>query len=231
LLFKRPTNTTGVSDWKLVGGGSVFGSISFAASGPGTVIEDFSEFVIGSGTSPLAVRLVDFQGKRLDEQRVQLQWKTLSEEKNRGFEIQRSLNGRDFTVIGFADANQKGAYLFIDEKGKGDFYYRVLQTDMDGISTYSPIVYIKGEVGKQELTLYPNPTANDLKISVAGAVTGTMKAEVIDAQGRTVWAGKGNLKEIETFVNQQLRQCKDGVYIFRLHTPDKVLERKFVKQL
>jgi|GEM_PF-3076931 len=232
-LFKRPTNSTDASDWKLVGVGTSFGSINFAAGGP-TDIDQFSEFIIGSGSAPLGVTLTEFKGKRLDAEQVLLQWNTTQEKQNAGFEIQRSTDGQDFVQIGFldgkGDTHTPQAYNSTDTKAEGSFYYRLLQTDRDGTSTYSPIVYVKAEVGKQELTLYPNPVSKELKINVSGAVNGTMRAEIFDVQGKLIWEGKGNLKELENSLNKQVEDWKEGVYLFRLYSPDKVLERKFIKK-
>lgn len=233
-LFKRPTNSTTASDWKLVGRGSSFGSIEFSFAGGPTDIEEFSEFVIGTGSAPLGVSLTNFQGTRLDENTNVLQWITANEQKNKGFEIQRSADGISYQTIGFedgkGDSQTAKSYQFIDLDAKGAFYYRLFQVDFDGGSAYSPVVYLKGEVGKQEILLYPNPVSQDLKINVAGAVNGVMRVEVYDIQGRLLWAGKGNLKELENSLNLQLNTWKDGTYLFKLYSPEKVLESKFIKR-
>ena len=233
LLFKRPTNSVNVTDWKLVGVGGAFGSINFLAGGP-TDIEDFSEFIIGTGSAPLGVSLTNFEGKRLDETSTRLAWTTANEQQNRGFEIQRSTDSQNFKQIGFLDGSGNSqlpkSYQFIDTEAKGSYYYRLLQVDANGNSTYSPILYLKAEVGKEDIVLYPNPVSQELKIALSGAVNGVMRAEVFEVQGKLVWEGKGNLKELENSLNSKLQGWKDGTYLFRLYAPEKVLESKFIKR-
>jgi hypothetical protein len=233
LLFKRPTNSTSQTDWRLVGVGTAWGSIEFAAGGP-TDIDQWSELIIGSSSTPLGVTLTEFKGKRLDDKMIHLEWKTLQEKENAGFEIQRSTDGQNFTQIGFLEGEGNTttiqSYSFMDNKAEGNFYYRLLQTDRDGTSFFTPIIFIKAETTQQELTLYPNPASKELKINVSGAVNGTMRAEVWDIQGKLVWESKGNLKELENSLNKQLEAWKEGVYVFKLYSPEKMLERKFIKR-
>jgi len=233
-LFKRPTNTTDVTDWKMKGVGGAFGSIKFSEGGPTDII-DFSEFIIGSsGSAPLGVSLTNFQGKRVDENIAELRWTTANEQRNRGFEIQRSIDAKAFSMIGFKDGSGDAQiaknYQFIDSDAKGSYYYRLFQIDADGGSTYSPVVYIKSEVAVYDILLYPNPVSQELKIVVSGAVSGVMRAEVFDVQGKLIWEGKGNLKELENSLNSKLGGWKDGTYSFRLYAPEKLLGSRFIKR-
>ncbi len=66
-LYKRPDNAVGAGTWNFVQGATGFGSIKFG--GP-TVIEDLSQFVIGSTSSPLGVSWVNFEGQRTQDQEV-----------------------------------------------------------------------------------------------------------------------------------------------------------------
>lgn len=76
-----------------------------------------------------------------------LKWETATEENNKGFEIQRSINGYDFETIDFVEGagtsvfNQAYSYkVEVTETA----YYRLKQVDYDGQFDYSEIVVVDG---------------------------------------------------------------------------------------
>lgn len=96
-----------------------------------------------------------------------LKWETSQELNNDYFEIEHSINARDFTTIGI----QKGegtsqilnSYDFTHRNVTSkDNYYRLKQVDFDGGYTYSKIVYLENENGQKESSIYPNPADQEL---------------------------------------------------------------------
>ena len=57
-----------------------------------------------SGNIP--VELTSFTASQYNN-KVELNWITVSEKNNRGFEIERSLDGKQFSTIGFQSGNGK----------------------------------------------------------------------------------------------------------------------------
>ncbi len=75
---------------------------------------------------------------------VQLHWRTTSESRNHGFYIERSTDGKGWADIGFVTGQgvtgAGQAYDFFDENpGGGISYYRLRQTDLDGVISHSDI--------------------------------------------------------------------------------------------
>ena len=104
-----------------------------------TVCEDFE---VTSAILP--IELVDFEVKGMPGQKAQLYWNTAMELNNRGFHVQRSKDGRNFETIDWADARalQGGGaeYYFVDERPfTGISFYRLLQEDLDGQQSQSPV--------------------------------------------------------------------------------------------
>ncbi len=232
-LYKRPDNAVGSGTWNFVQGATGFGSVRFG--GP-TSIGDFSQFVVGSLTSTLGVSWVNFEGQRTTQNEVTLRWNTATESKNIGFEVQRSEDGVNFVKIGFVDGAgttaQNKTYTFTDKESTQSYYYRLRQVDVDGDANFSKVLYINADTQDEVLKIYPNPTKSEihLQTKTAWATNDQLKITIINAEGKKMWEGKGNLLDLQENINLQLRTWKTGMYILKLATPTKILESKFVKQ-
>ncbi|MCF2487102.1 T9SS type A sorting domain-containing protein [Dyadobacter sp. CY347] len=113
----------------------------------------------------LPVHLISFEGKS-DAKGNVLTWKTASETKNKGFEIERSTNPTSFQKIGFVegngDANEENNYSFTDPNPGTITYYRLKQIDFDGTFEHSKIIALRN--GQGTAKVYPNPSRGTLHI-------------------------------------------------------------------
>ena len=90
---------------------------------------------------------------------------------NEGFEVQRSLDGANWTALGFVTAAGKNAgdYGFSDaEYAAGTNYYRLKQMDFDGAFEYSPVVVVDAGPSPDAVTLFPNPASAQLEVRFQG---------------------------------------------------------------
>ena len=99
-------------------------------------------------TTLLPVELVSFTATPMDNSYAQLEWVTASEINNDGFEVLRSVDGKNFRYLGWVSGNGNQTtiheYSYEDytiEKGV-TYYYRLKQIDYDGQWEYSKIVYV-----------------------------------------------------------------------------------------
>ncbi len=146
-------------------------------------------------TESLPVTITQFKGERQGNKNV-LSWTTQSEQNSKGFELERSANGSDFSTISFIasasfDGNSSSIlkYTFDDIKpGSGTNYYRLKQVDKDGKFTLSNVVTIKGPKSTQLqiVTLYPNPVINDLKLSIESPANDGMHIALTDVAGKVL---------------------------------------------
>ncbi|SDG57367.1 Por secretion system C-terminal sorting domain-containing protein [Dyadobacter soli] len=106
----------------------------------------------------LPVTLVSFEIKKVAEGN-KLVWQTATEAGNKGFEIERSADGRVFTSIGFVHGNGDSgtlkSYSFTDALPLTNSYYRLKQWDWDGSFEYSKIVWVHANT--LAAIAYPNP--------------------------------------------------------------------------
>jgi len=89
------------------------------------------------GGGPLPVELISFTAALTDQEDVLVEWLTASEENNDYFELQHSINGRDFESIAKIEGNgttdKMQYYKYVDNAPeRGNNYYRIKQVDFDG---------------------------------------------------------------------------------------------------
>ncbi|MCA0389640.1 MAG: hypothetical protein LCH52_14210 [Bacteroidetes bacterium] len=94
---------------------------------------------------------------------IKLNWVTASEKNNRGFEIERKLNG-DWQKIAFIEGRGTTTgvsnYAYDDNlrfiSWKGTISYRLKQIDFDGSTAFSPVVAVEVDLTPTEFALFPN---------------------------------------------------------------------------
>lgn len=140
----------------------------YAATGSGSANGVSVNWILGSlntfsDLSVLPVRLISFEGKVNAAGLAELHWKTAEETSNLGFELQKSLDGRSWELLGWVDgagdSKTVKSYQFVDREFVTTSYYRLRQVDADDSYTYSKIICIIPE--KESLDrfyVYPNPS-------------------------------------------------------------------------
>ncbi len=115
--------------------------------------------------TPLPIELLYFDAKLNDKNTVDLNWVTVSERENDYFSVEKSLDGATWqnigTVDGAGNSIETNAYYLEDfYPVQGPNYYRLTQTDFNGISTTSDVRIV--ELIMDELSVYPNPAQDKL---------------------------------------------------------------------
>lgn len=145
-----------------------------------------ADFIPNGCQTILPIQLESFEGKALPNGNL-LEWRTLSETTNSHFELQRSVDSREWETLGaietkgneFAGAN----YSFLDNQGqRQDNYYRLKQIDLDGSHTNSKIIFIKsGFLANETFSIYPNPASDQLFFNQQlGKLEGTLTIRNMD---------------------------------------------------
>jgi len=196
---------------------------------------------LGGGPLPLTWLYFNAVQNNAD---VALNWSTINEVNAAGFAIQRSIDGRTFTNIGYIAAKGQGAvqatYRFIDagvtSLNADRVYYRLKQEDKDGGFTYSHIVPIKLADYSTQMVVQalPNPFTTTLSVVIRNAIrlaSATDKAELLTADGKLVyrsliagWINNGSL----TLKN--LPKLPQGVYILKVYIQNEVWNVKVVRK-
>ncbi|MBK0404463.1 T9SS type A sorting domain-containing protein [Adhaeribacter sp. BT258] len=180
------------------------------------------------GINPLPVELSKFAGKASPEG-ISLNWTTVSEKDNDRFEIERSVNGRNFeriaTVKGNGSSSSAINYGYLDASApKSMNYYRLKQVDFNGAHEYSRIITVNNEGGKAKslaVMLVPNPCHGE-NCSVRLQATDTsapITIELQDLAGRTIFSkqipgdqSSFQLPRLDTGGGVYILSAKNGKY-------------------
>ena len=146
------------------------------------------------GAYPLPVELISFAAKAVRNVDGQLNWRTASERNNDHWNIERSLNGRDF--VKFAEVAGQGTkpaptdYALTDANAAklgATVYYRLQQVDTDGTTAYSPVQSVTFSKSAQPvIALFPNPATASTTLDLSALPTGTYTVTLTDLAGRLV---------------------------------------------
>lgn len=194
------------------------GAASGSGSGPFTRTRtgqtSFSPFAVGSNGA-LPVELIDFTAIPRDRQ-VDLAWKTATEQDNAYFEVERSLDGLQFEVLGkIAGAGNSTSiqqYQFVDAAPvAGDNFYRLRQVDFDGGEAYSPVVNVNIK-GAASIQLAPVPVADILRVTLLDDVVESGTWFIYDAMGKRIRSGV--IDENQRIIELDLGDLIQGVYLF-----------------
>lgn len=153
------------------------------------------DFTIQVNESGLPVTLTAFKGELRNGKAI-LTWETATEQNNRGFELQRSADGVNFTAIAFVNSKAPGGnstsalqYYFEDENPfSGNTYYRLKQTDLDLTAVYSNVINLKSpKVNALELrNVYPNPANKVINVEIAVPASDVVNLIVTDLAGKVI---------------------------------------------
>jgi hypothetical protein len=181
--------------------------------------------------STLPVLLQSFSATR-SNQSVSVKWQTASEQNNRGFYVQRNVNGewKDiafvFSKADGGNSNEPLSYAYNDPNPLSSVsYYRVLQVDFDGRGKLSDIRIVKGLAEVSKLLMFPNPGSNGKINLLFQDEVAPKNVLIYDAAGRAVKSFKNVLSS-----NLTIDQLKPGVYSIQVinTTSQVVTSDKFI---
>lgn len=155
-------------------------AISFDVTG-------FSGFFIKAGSGTIPVTLISFSGKHTDTGNL-LNWKTTNETNFSHFEIERSEDGQRFEKMGVKVSNTSKNYAFLDAAATApQYYYRLKMVDVDGKYSYSAIIRINSNPGKEMVgEVYPNPSTGAVNFQINAVENSTWTISVLDVLGRVL---------------------------------------------
>jgi hypothetical protein len=195
-------------------------------------------------TIPVTVKLFSFDGTADVQNMVKLNWVTELENNFSHFQVERSVNGKDFSDLGRVNSNQnskeKKFYEFIDQTGKtilspDTISYRLKMIDLAGKSEYSKVIKVKlneiilgnDPVSGLDVHIVPNPSSPDnIQIRLVGKDLAIAEMTVIDISGQTILNRTMKLtKDLTPFLPQAVPK---GTYFLKVVIDNKTITRKFV---
>ncbi len=195
---------------------------------------------ISSNTTTTPVKLVSLKATKVNDD-VLVSWTTASEVNNRGFNVERSIDGNAFEYVGFVkgmgNSSVTNNYRFEDANafvttGVSKLYYRLKQMDNDGKYTYSQIVVVdNNEIENVTVVTYPNPFTDKVTIELQNVKAGMVKIEVLDISGRLITTKEQMVNQNnQTLIVDGLSNLSQGVYFIKVNASGATQISKLIKQ-
>lgn len=165
---------------------------------------------------------------------VNLKWVTATETNNDYFTLERSVDGFDFSEIGKVQGSGNSTelknYNFVDEEPvQGISYYRLKQTDFDGLFTYTDILPVRFSFNNKLFSVQPNPSKEKTDITYYANGRNTSTIRIYDMLGNI-------RKEIEkddvqgiNKVHVDVSNFAKGMYFITLENGTDNLKLRFIK--
>jgi hypothetical protein len=220
--------------WKDHGNGGTTGTLAAGTIVSASTISSFSPFTLASTTTnnPLPIELISFDAN-CNNAAVDVKWSTASEHNNYYFSVERSLDGESWINVfisnGAGNSTQLLNYYWTDnEPFRQERYYRLKQTDFDGATSYSNIVFVDGCIGKENaLRISPNPGNENVNVDLISE--DIIGFQILDSKGIIVLS-KTFIDPISSF-SIDINSFNSGVYIIFLTSNSGSFTEKFVKLL
>lgn len=164
----------------------------------------------------LPVTLAYFNAQKLENQ-AHLTWSTMDETNSSHFEIQRSANGRNWTVIetvtSAGESQVKTTYNTLDSTPlSGENFYRLKMVDADGTFAYSSINRLFFD-GQGFASFYPNPVGEQLLLGEK-VLANAVSVKLLNQAGQRVFETSNPGGVIKT------GHLNAGIYILQVAQKD-----------
>jgi hypothetical protein len=165
----------------------------------------------------------------LNVKNVTVNWTTANEVNVSHFNIQRSINNKDFINVGKVSANNNALneYRYTDygqlSTVDGKLYYRIESVDKDGRKQYSEIRSVALGNRNRGISIYPNPAKDVVTVDCKGAKA----VQIIDYLGRIVCQSTVDRQQLTVDTKQFVK----GIYVVKMiMNNNTTLFEKFIKQ-
>ena len=182
---------------------------------PANLVNSFFIGSINSVNTPLPITLISFTASVVNGE-VVLKWTTAAEINNDYFTIQRSKDVMGWENIqrveGSGTSGNTKSYSTKDPSPfNGTSYYRLMQTDIDGKSTYSFVESVNLGNKNAEIIIYPNPASDQIKIIFPAS--GQYEVALLNSNGQLM-NHFVEVNGISTVLN--VSGMKSGIYFIRI---------------
>jgi hypothetical protein len=179
--------------------------------------------IAATANSPLPIELNSFTVS-VNAGIVALNWATVTEVNNFGFNVERLSSGQSWQNIGFVqgagNSNSVKKYSFVDNNVKaGSYSYRLQQVDNNGACTYSPVIELKNSAQPTGFSIgnYPNPFNPSTTIRYALPVNAFVKITICNIIGQNIATlVNQNMEQGVHEVNFDASKFTSGTYIYKI---------------
>ncbi len=148
--------------------------------------DNISSYTYGTVGGPLPIKLDYFNAVLIKCASI-LNWKSLTEDNFRTYEVEYSNDGITFNTV--AKMNGKGSssiYSFTYNAEQGKAYYRLKMINGNGTNEFSNITVLDISCGKSAVKVYPNPANNFLNVNITGTDNQFYTIQIFNSAGQAL---------------------------------------------
>jgi hypothetical protein len=167
---------------------------------------------------------------------IQVEWSTLTENNVDRYEVEKSLNGQQFTKVGAVastgSSSSLKAYNWFDASpNTGTNYYRIRSVSKAGVAEYTSIVRVALTNNAEKISVYPNPVkGNVVGLQLNNLAKGNYTITITNKLGQQVYStiiehpggSASQTLQTETFAK--------GIYQLQLSGKNTTITSQLIKQ-
>lgn len=204
-------------------------------------LSSFGLFAITDNLNPLPVKLTKITATYLDRS-TSVNWTTSLEKNASHFEVERSLDGTNFSMVGTVKAKGNSSvlanYSFEDftaavaMEQNGVLYYRLRMVDLDSKFEYSQVLVVTNKTEKNTpIVLYPNPFTETITLNLNQAEASDIQFTLSNLSGMEIEKGKLNAPQGNSLLMlDNWKHLKSGIYFLQVELNDEIQTFKLIKQ-
>jgi hypothetical protein len=189
----------------------------FKGNDPAIVGAVYADLTTGGGFAPMStlpVTFVNFYVAK-ENDNIKITWSTANENKNNHFEIERSIDGVNWStiavIVGNGNSNSIIKYSYVDKKmNSAVIYYRIKQVDEDGRAMYTATKSVSGD--KSASMQVSVNSSNNITVAF-NSVQSSVKIKVWTLNGQSLLNQSFNESAYITF---KLSTSTRGVYVVQV---------------
>lgn len=209
LVFFESSNTI---NWTNLGFSSRDGAANFVEKNG---ISSFGRFTLSAAGNVLPARFILFNVK-CEGNKTLITWKTTQEQNSRHFDIERSIDGSRWIVIGnlpaAGNSNIESSYFFTDHNSLQNSFYRIAKYDLDGNVRYSIVLRSSCAATDEVFSLWPNPVRDRAFINIVAGNESQAMIKVFDSKGALVKMQRANVLPGSNQLSIEMASFANGIY-------------------
>jgi trimeric autotransporter adhesin len=185
----------------------------------------------------LDTKLISFNGK-ISNAKATLQWTTTGEKEPMLFDVERSVDGSNFSVVKTVSSSNTNPselnhYSFTDPDDiAGIVHYRINMRTIDNKAAYSRILQLSGKADNFAFGAVINPFNHVLFFDISTAKAGVAKAELVDQLGNAIRRKSFEIREgMNSLAFDNTSVLPNGIYVLRVEMAGMVVYKKVMKTM
>jgi 1,4-alpha-glucan branching enzyme len=181
---------------------------------------------------PVSGTLINFSGSKQNNENV-LNWQITSPANLVHFELQRSKDGQNFTLLSNIPVTGSLNYSYTDNDAASvstTEYYRLKTVNSDSSVVYSNIVIIKSDINTWRALVMPNPMQNVLNLKIESPADDNATIIITDIRGRQLMKKQISIAAgVNLFPLVESENFANGTYFISIFSLKKTQTIKVVK--